>query len=97
MRRGLLGLIPMPSRPSPSAVVGSPPASCVHVAPPSVLLNKPEFWPLHAAFSHGPCRASHNTAYTVFGSFGDNTTSAPPVFSSLYNTFSNDRPPFVER
>ena len=89
--------MPMPSRPSPSAVVGSPPASWVQVAPPSVLLNRPELAPLHAAFSHGPCRASQSTAYTVFGSFGDSTTSAPPVFSSLNSTRSNDCPPFTER
>src|SRR2546425_7698896 len=41
---------------------GSPCLSCFHVVPPSVDLKIPPFVPLHAPFSHGPCRSSHNVA-----------------------------------
>src|SRR3954466_7624307 len=97
MRRGLLAATLMPTRPRPCAPVGRPLPICRHVVPPSVDLNTPLAGPLNDPFSHGPWRASHKTAYTICALVGSNATSAAPVFSSLYNTFSNDLPPSVER
>src|SRR6478735_552099 len=41
---------------------GSPFRSCVQFLPPSVDLKMPPPVPLHAPFSHGPCRCSHIVA-----------------------------------
>src|ERR1019366_2987137 len=78
-RFGSLGLTAIWMRPSPCAVPGSPLVSCFHVTPPSVLLKSPLFVPLKAPFSHGPYWCDQSAAYTVFGSLGASTTSAPPV------------------
>src|SRR5947208_8636085 len=80
--------------PSPS---GSPFVSERHVVPPSVDLKMPPLVPAHAPFSHGPCRCSHRQAYTMSGFLGSNSRSEPPVLSSFDSTFSNVRPPSVDR
>ena len=83
-RFGRLGATVMPMRPTPSASnVGRPLPAGRHVSPPSVDLNTPLPGPLNSPFSHGPCRASHSTAYTVRALVGSNAMSMPPVFSSL--------------
>src|SRR5947207_539725 len=93
----LLGEIAILACMKPSAPEGMPLVSGRHVVPPSVDLNIPPPGPLHALFSHGPCRASHSAAYTVSGCAGSICTSLAPVFSSLPSTFVKLRPPSVER
>src|SRR5438094_9088989 len=61
IRLGLLGAI---SSSASMIVSGKPCLSGFHVLPPSVDLKIPPFVPLHAPFSHGPCRCSHNVAST---------------------------------
>src|ERR1035437_268526 len=79
-RRGSLGAAAMSACVTPS---GSPFVSGFHVLPPSVDLKMPPLVPFHAPFSHGPCRVSHRHAYRMSGSFGSNSRSEAPVFSSL--------------
>src|SRR5260370_25986613 len=95
MRCGLLGAMARLACVTPSS--GRPLVNCRQCVPPSVDLKMPPFVPLHAEFSQGPCRPSHRQAYTMLGLDGSSSTSEPPVFSSLWRTFSNDRPPSVDR
>src|SRR3954462_1068810 len=97
MRDGLLAETPMPTRPNPCAPVGRPAPTWFHVVPPSTDLYNPLAGPVNDPFSHGACRASHITAYTICAFDGSNATSAAPVFSSLYKTFSYVLPPSTER
>src|SRR3954453_23958245 len=85
-RRGLLGEI---VRFAWMKFSGTPFVNGFHVVPPSVDLKIPPPGPLHAEFSHGPCRASHNAAYTICGFVGSICPSDAPVFSSFPRTFSN--------
>src|SRR5580765_1107984 len=84
----------------PSAAPGNPLLDGRHVVPPSVDLYRPLpaisiDAPLRT--SHGATRAAHNAAYNTCGFAGSITSSAAPVFSSLYKTFSKLFPPSVDR
>src|SRR4051812_47449575 len=92
-RLGSEGAMQNPILPRPCCGVGNPLVSFVHVVPPFVDLNKPLSGPFHAPFSHGPCLPAHMSAYMMLGFCGSIVTWTAPVFSSLYNTFSQVRPP----
>src|SRR5712671_5477985 len=98
MTWGLLGAIAMLA----SSTGGRPFVSCAHVVPPSMDLKIPpelgvvESGP-NVAASQNVCCCGQSVAYTVFALLGSIRTSLPLVYSSLYSTLSNVRPPSVER
>src|SRR5882757_10326138 len=73
---------------------GSPLRSGRQCSPPSVDLYRPPAVPLYTLLSsHGPERAFHRDAYTMFASLGSILTPKPPVFSSRWSTALHVRPP----
>src|SRR5208283_5730816 len=72
---------------------GSPwPLSSFQVVPPSLERYKPLPGPPLSRL-HGVRRACHSAANRMFELLGSNTTSIPPLFASLYRTFSHVLPP----
>ncbi len=67
------------------------------MVPPSVDLKMPPEPPPKSPPSQNASCCCQSAAYTVFGLPGSMRTSFPLVYSSLYSTFSNVRPPSVER
>src|SRR5215469_8449956 len=77
----------------PYGPFGKPCSSrCFQVVPPSLERYRPLPAPPLSMF-HEVRRACHNAAKRMLGLRGSNATSIPPVFSSLYRTFSHVLPP----
>src|SRR5579862_1782620 len=77
----------------PYGPFGSPCSSkCFQVDPPSVDRYSPLPGP-PLSMLHDVRRACHSAPKIMLGLCGSNDTSMPPVFSSLYRTFSHVFPP----